>query len=375
LPVCPECQSSRVWKDGLRYVQGNPIQRYLCRECGFRFSDPEFSRKNHINNLEQTGVRQICVTETKVAKNLVAEQKNQVLQENKKTKSNLVNYALHLKKDGKSEATIETYTKLLRTLDKKGDLYDPESVKSVIAFHYKSKVTKRLAVCAYSSYLNFVGGQWKKPKYKPEHKTVFIPTEDEMQLAINSGTKESVIYSMFLYETGARDNEAQRLEWTDLDRERMRVTVKASKNGDSRIVPISENLLNLLFSLPKDKETVFSKSVKRTAAFHNRMVTLSKKYDNPRFKKIHLHTFRHIRALKEYHKTRDILHVMGFLGHRNINTTYRYIRLYNQIYKYQQKVKFISKVASTKEQRCELINNDWMFVEKEGEDWYFKKPE
>ena len=64
----------------------------------------------------------------------------------------------------------------------------------------------------------------------------------------------------------------------------------------------------------------------------------------------------------------------GFLD-RNINTTYRYVRLYNQIYKHQQSVKFITKVASTKEERCELINDDWMFVEKDGEDWYFKKPE
>jgi len=32
-------------------------------------------------------------------------------------------------------------------------------------------------------------------------------------------------------------------------------------------------------------------------------------------------------------------------------------------------------VASTKEERCELINDDWMFVEKDREDWYFKKPE
>ena len=146
-----------------------------------------------------------------------------------------------------------------------------------------------MAVCAYSSYLNFVGGQWQKPKYRPEHKQVFIPTQEELKLAINSGIKESVIYSMFLYETGARDNEAQRLEWTDLDKERMKVTVKASKNGDSRIVPISENIMNLLFKLPKDKEIVFSKSVKRTAAFHNRMVTLAKKYDNPRFKNSSTH--------------------------------------------------------------------------------------
>jgi len=169
---------------------------------------------------------------------------------------------------------------------------------------------------------------------------------------------------MFLYETGARDNEAARLEWTDLDRERMKVTAKASKNGDSRIIAISENLMNLIFTLPKGQETVFHTSVKRTAAFHNRMKTLAKKHDNPRFIKIHLHTFRHCKALREYHKTRDILHVMGILGHRNINTTYRYVRLYNQIYKHQQQVKFVTKIGSTKEERCELINDEWDLVEK-----------
>ena len=302
------------------------------------------------------------------------EPKTKVLQENN-TEATLINFSWYLKINAKSEATIETYTKLLRTLQRLGDLSDTESVKSVIAYHYKSKVTQSLAVCAYSAYLKHVGDTWDKPKYKRDHKQTFIPTEKELHLAINCGTRASVIYSQFLYETGARTNEAQRLEWTELDKERLQVTLKASKNGNSRIVPISQNLMDLLFSLPKDKETVFTASPTRSNAFHNRMVTLAKKHDNPRFTKIHMHTFRHVRALKEYHKTRDILHVMGFLGHKNINTTYRYVSLYNQIYKHQQVVKFVTKVASTKEERCELINNGWDLVEKQGEDWYFRKPE
>lgn len=41
MTACPECASPRVWKDGLRYVRGreDPVQRWLCRNCGFRFSE------------------------------------------------------------------------------------------------------------------------------------------------------------------------------------------------------------------------------------------------------------------------------------------------------------------------------------------------
>ena len=39
-PRCPECGSRRIWKDGIRYNAGGNVQRYLCRECGYRFSEP-----------------------------------------------------------------------------------------------------------------------------------------------------------------------------------------------------------------------------------------------------------------------------------------------------------------------------------------------
>lgn len=185
-----------------------------------------------------------------------------------------------------------------------------------------------------------------------------------------------MIFSKFLYDTGARLNEAQRLEWTDINEKKNQVTVKASKNGKSRILDVSENLIQLLKSLHKKSDLVFvNYSGNRSASFHNRVVKLARKYNNPRLKKISLHTFRHCKALREYHKTRDVLYVMAVLGHRDINTTYGYVEIYNQIYKPQQQVKYMSRIASTKEERCELINNDWQLVGKDGEDWYFKKPE
>ena len=37
----------------------------------------------------------------------------------------------------------------------------------------------------------------------------------------------------------------------------------------------------------------------------------------------------------EYHCTRDIIHVMKFLGHRDIRNTMRYIDIVNHVFKYK----------------------------------------
>lgn len=36
--TCPECTSQRTWKDGFLYSNKGKMQRYICRDCGRRFS-------------------------------------------------------------------------------------------------------------------------------------------------------------------------------------------------------------------------------------------------------------------------------------------------------------------------------------------------
>ena len=39
-PKCPQCGSNMVWKDGIRCLNnGFSVQRWLCRDCGYRFSE------------------------------------------------------------------------------------------------------------------------------------------------------------------------------------------------------------------------------------------------------------------------------------------------------------------------------------------------
>ncbi len=40
IPLCPKCKSKKIWRDGQRAIYSETIQRWLCKNCGFRFSDP-----------------------------------------------------------------------------------------------------------------------------------------------------------------------------------------------------------------------------------------------------------------------------------------------------------------------------------------------
>ena len=248
-------------------------------------------------------------------------------------------------------------------------------MKEAIAEYFKDRNTKRLATYSYSAFLQFLGKTWTKPKYKQEHKEVFIPTDQELQLAINYGYKETIAFNQLGYETGARYNEAERLEWTDIDPERSKITIKASKNGKARTITVSRQLIDRLLSLPRVAQTVFSPTAKNTrrVSFHRRMKTLVRIHNNPRFLRIHYHTFRHCKALREYHKTRSILHVKKVLGHRSISTTQRYVDLYTEIYGDLLPQDHICETASTVEEAKKLIEAGFEYVSTiNGEQLYRK---
>ncbi len=50
-----------------------------------------------------------------------------------------------------------------------------------------------------------------------------------------------------------------------------------------------------------------------------------------------------------------------------------YVELYKQIYGDEQRGEFITKIVSNKEERIILMNQGWTFVEKDSEDWYFRR--
>ncbi|MBN1784204.1 MAG: site-specific integrase [Candidatus Bathyarchaeota archaeon] len=374
-PTCPQCGSTRTWKDGIRHTEYGDIQRYLCRECCYRFSEtnsncskePKQVQTIHRLPLNTPSTlffdHQICVLDEK-AKNLVEVEsriRKQAAGATKPTDSRMVTFIWELKKQGFKDTTIRTYHRYLKTLSNRGaNLLDPESVKEAIAKQKKwSENTRALAINAYSKFLEIMGGTWKPPKHRKVRTLPFIPLESELDQLISGTNKKTATFLQILKETAMRSGEAWRLKWTDINLKNRTITLnEPEKYGKPRMFKASSTLLAMLQALPKNSDfifcgdlTVFRKTFRK---YRTRMAT---KLKNPRFKKITFHTFRHWKASIEYHKTKDILHIMDMLGHRDIKTTL----IYTQLVTFESD-EYNSSTAKTTQEAKELLEAGFEYI-------------
>lgn len=390
-PQCPQCRSKKVWRDGLRSsIFGNPIQRWLCRDCGLRFSDPEDIQKakkavETIETIESKVLRskesiettrQLGVTETK---NLVAEQQIEVLRKNEtgEFKQKILEYALWLKNSGKSEATIFGRIKLLRRLTKRGaNLYDTESLKKTIAEQKWGNGMKNNAVDAYSSFLKMAGGEWDPPLYKVVRKIPFIPKESEIDQLIAGSSKRMAVFLQLLKETGARCGEIWQLKWLDIDLESKVINITPEKNSNPRVTHLSNKAIEMLQTLPKNYgDRVFSFQHMRidnyAVNFQRQRRKLANKIGNQRIMQIHFHTLRYWKGTMLYHSHKDMYYVMQRLGHKSIKNTLLYVQLEEALF--QGECEYISKVAKTEKEICALIESGFEYVTEFDGAKIFKK--
>jgi len=354
MPCCPSCNSQRIWKDGVRQTGEGEVQRYLCRECGYRFSETSLSsfkpfrveRRVHrvpINSAVSLPFRcRIGATHTKGAKNLVeVEPTNQMaagatMPTEATVKGKLVEFSWWMNKQGYAKASIRGYLSCLRTLWNRGaNIYDPESIKDVMAKQKWSANRKRNAINAYSLFLKMEGLTWEKPRCKVTRKIPFIPTEAELDALIAGCGKKTATFLRVLKETAMRSGEAKRLLWTNIDSERRIITLNDPEKGSNpRAWKVTSELIGMLNTLPKKSLRIFgegSVSSQKTT-FYKARRRLAHKLQNPRLLRISFHTFRHWKATTLYHQTKDPYYVKEFLGHKSIKSTEIYITIERTIF-------------------------------------------
>jgi len=123
--------------------------------------------------------------------------------------------------------------------------------------------------------------------------------------------------------------------------------------------------------MPKNNKYVFGGTNLETTArlFERSRKIAANKSKNPRLLKITFHTMRHWKATMEYHKTKDILHVMKTLGHKNIKNTLRYTQLVD--FGDQD---YVVKVAWTLEESVKLLEAGFQYVCDYEKGKIFRKP-
>jgi integrase len=385
-PPCPQCASTRLYRDGLRYLaDGSSVQRWLCRDCAYRFSEkpPQKNLKWQINTPNTlTSRRRICANR-KEAKNLTTaaetktvagDAKPQVEQQTRK--GLIINFMLYMKKQGFRPSTIKNRAELIKTLlNQDVDLNNPEDVKFAIADKKCGDGYKKNLVLAYDTLLKMQGKKWDAPKYKPPDRLPFIPLESEIDQLINSVGRSISLFLHVLKETGADPGEALAIEWIDIDRNSKTITINHPVKGHkARIITIPKELQNRLDALPKTTDTVFNVKMRTLLKnYYMQRQTAARKFANPRLRKITFTTFRHWKATMEYHKTKDILWVMHLLGHNSLKTTLIYIDLETALFR-EANDEFTVRVANTLDEASELLEVGFEYVcEMEGKTLFKKR--
>lgn len=161
-------------------------------------------------------------------------------------------------------------------------------------------------------------------------------------------TVNGTFYKCFLAllsDTGARINEIMMIEKRNVCLERREILLTHTKTNDDRIVYLSEKV-----GLPAVQKML---SIKHTHKFllHNIERNRPANYDDIRYilkltkkqlniPKLHPHMFRHTTATTLIEAGADIASIMSILGHKNIQTTERYLHVSKKHVKktYQDKI-------------------------------------
>jgi len=279
-------------------------------------------------------------------------------------------------------STVERKVRALKSLLRHGVALTAEAVVSFLNTVNWSCGTKDLVLDAFKDYLRMEGLNVDLPRVKAEEKLPFIPSEVELEALIAASRGKTAAFLRLLKETGLRPIEAWRLKWSDLDFANLTVTVTPAKFGRARRLKVSRETMDFLLRLPRVNAYVFSSSGKPerfeqelehfTRNFQKVKRRLAERTGNPHFRLISLKTFRHWRATMMYLKTRDILYVKEFLGHRSLSSTMRYVHLANALT--GGTGEWICKTAKTVEEAKSLIEQGFEYVCEMDGVKLFRKP-
>lgn len=163
----------------------------------------------------------------------------------------------------------------------------------------------------------------------------FVPSKDETFSYIRSipDQKEQAMAAL-MYSAGLRLGEVCSLRYEDVDRKRMRIHIRHSKNRSDRYAILSRHALDMLtdywFACGRPTEWLFPGNYKTdlpysTTSFSNKFVRYRKQLGwNAQMT---CHSFRHAFGTHLYENGTDLLTIKALLGHKSLESTMIYVHL------------------------------------------------
>jgi integrase len=198
------------------------------------------------------------------------------------------------------------------------------------------------AVCHYADERGYNIPQIKFSRYKLKEKAEnikYLPDWNAAQKVIDAAPEhlKPIIYTA-LY-TGMRLGNILNLKWENIDfiNKTINLTVKdrTKEGGKNLSVPMIEKLENILNSLPKCSDYVFTYKGRRIGkietAWHNTFYKPhTKELKNPELKYFNFHTLRHTAGTWILKQTGNLKITQQILGHSDITTTTKYAHVLDE---------------------------------------------
>lgn len=127
--------------------------------------------------------------------------------------------------------------------------------------------------------------------------------------------------------TGARRGELLGLRWNDIDFERQTAYVQTTKNGQPKVLPLTDDVVNELTRFrQQDSSLIFNSEIKPNKAFcFNKQ--WKKALEKAKVKDFTFHCLRHTCASYLAQSGASLLEIADVLGHKQISVTKRYAHL------------------------------------------------
>ena len=188
-------------------------------------------------------------------------------------------------------------------------------------------------VYALNHYFKFLGKkiQLTPPKRNRRQPTFLTVEEAQSLIKVIPTLRDRAIVVTILY-TGMRVGELCNLNFEDLLLEDQEITVRDTKTYSDRKVIISKVCVTILTeyleSIPEKEKAVFTSRNGRRIS-RNRVYTLVRKYGHLAGiqKNVTPHVLRHTLATNMIAHGASVIEVKDQLGHRNLETTLKYIHL------------------------------------------------